>query len=485
MKIMFLCRGAEYLGVEALSASLKAGGHQTDLIFDPGFDDTFFFKAPFLKKYNNWPLLIERVKRFQPDILAVSSLTNTYPYIRDLVRQIREAYRCYVIIGGVHATAIPDYLLGEGLYDAVCIGEGDEAIVALADHLAAGENPVSINNFCFRQDGELIKNPVNPHISDLDSLPFPDKMLFYNAGAFSRTVTVLSGRGCPFACTFCVNDNNRRLYQGMGSYVRQYSPERMIAELEWMLRELPISNFNFQDDILTLRLSWLEEFVDLYRRKINRPFQCNVHPKFISDEVVRLLKEAGCDSVCMGIQSAVPEVRRQLMCRSESNDDIERALAFLHQYRLPVSLEYIFGLPGETIEEIRENFAFNRRMRPHNTATFILYPFPGTTILEDLKNSGTIDNANLERIYQGKGSYHYGSFLDLPNKLLSESAADLMPILTKLPFRLGFRLFVILARPGLGWLRTLVNLCFLPLNNFFQFKERMGNYMRMYRCQKG
>lgn len=484
MKIMFLCRGAEYLGVEALSAALKANGHQTDLIFDPGFDDTFFFKAPFLKRFNNWPGLIERVKRFQPDILAVSSLTNTYPYIRELIRQIKEAYRCYVIIGGVHATAIPEYLLKEGLFDAVCVGEGDEAIVALADHLAAEESPLTINNFCFVRDGAVIINPLSPLIEDLDKLPFPDKKLFYEAGAFSTTVTVLSGRGCPFGCTFCVNDNNRRLYKGKGHYVRQYSPQRMVEELEWLMQELPIRSFNFQDDILTMRVSWLEEFTALYRKKINRSFQCNVHPKFVNDDVARLLNEAGCDSVCMGVQSAVPQVRRQLMHRQESNEEIEEAFTVLKRYRLPVSLEYIFGLPGETLDEIKENFAFNRRLRPANTATFTLYPFPGTTILEDLKSSGGIDAAYLESVYRGEGSYHYDSLLNLPDKLLSEAAADLMPILTKLPLSLGLLLFKLLARPGFGWLRTLVNLCFLPLNNFFQFKERMGNYLRMYRCQR-
>jgi len=484
MKVMFLCRGAEYIGIEYLSACLKAKGHSTDLIFDPGFDDTFFFKAPFLKGLNRWPRLIDRVKAFAPDVLAVSSLTNTYPYIRNLVGQIKQAYHCYTVLGGIHATAIPEFLIQDGLFDAVCIGEGETAMVELLDHLDAGESPHRVNNFCFLRDGEIIRNPLNPLISDLDTLPFPDKELFYRAGAFSSTVVVLSGRGCPFACTFCVNDNNRRLYKGLGRYVRQYSPERMIAELAATVKTLPIKSFNFQDDILTMNQNWLEQFSELYRTTIRRPFQCNVHPKFVSDDIVRLLKAAGCDSVCMGVQSAVPHIRKHLMCRQESNQDIEQAVGLFKKYKLPIYLEYIFGLPEERYADIEENFVFNRQLHPTNTSTFTLYPFPGTTILEELKNSASLDAENLERIYQGEGSYHYGSFLNLPDKRLSESAAALLPVLTKLPLPVELMLFRLLTGKHLGWLRAIMKVCCLPLNNFFQFKERMGNYYRMYRSQR-
>jgi len=121
MKVMFVCRGAEYIGVEYLSAILRAQGHATDLIFDPGFDDTFFFRMPFLKRLNRWPYLLGRVKGFKPDVLAVSSISNTYPYIRELLAEIKKAYRCYAVIGGVHAPAIPEYVVRDGLFAAVNI----------------------------------------------------------------------------------------------------------------------------------------------------------------------------------------------------------------------------------------------------------------------------------------------------------------------------------------------------------------------------
>lgn len=485
MKVMFVCRGAEYLGVEYLSACLKARGHLTELCFDPGFDDTFFFKAGFLKKFNRWPHLVERVRSFAPDVLAVSSLTNTYPYILALLREIRKVHRCYTVIGGIHATAIPEEVLKEGIFDAVCVGEGEEALVELLDRLAAGDDPVDVNNFCFVREGELIRNPLNPLLADLDRLPFADKELFYRYGAFSSTMTVLSGRGCPFSCSFCVNDHNRRLYRGRGCYVRQYSPERLIEELKYHLRTLPVSSFNFQDDILTIDNGWLARFSELYGREIGLPFQCNAHPKFVDDEVVGLLKAAGCNSVCMGVQSAVPRVRREQMRRLESNEEIEAAVAVFRKHRLPLCLEYIFGMPGETYAEIRENFVFNRKLRPANTSTFSLYPFPGTTVFETLRAAGSLDAQNAAKVYRGEGSYHYDSLLSLPDKPLSDAAKELFPALTRLPLRPSLFLFRLLSKKGLGWLRNLIGLIFLPFNNLFQFRERMGNYFRMYRCGRG
>jgi radical SAM superfamily enzyme YgiQ (UPF0313 family) len=483
MKVMFLCRGAEYLGIEYLSACLKAKGHHTALCFDPGFDDTFFFRAPFLKHLNRWPDLVQAVKCFAPDILAVSSLTNTYPYVLGLLREIKKHHRCYTIIGGIHATAIPEAVLQDGLFDAVCIGEGEEALVELVDRLAKGDDPTTINNFCFIRQGEVLRNGLNPLIADLDRLPFADKELFHRHGAFSTTMTVLSGRGCPFACSFCVNDSHRRLYQGQGCYVRQYSPERMIAELRFHLRTLPVKSFNFQDDILTINTAWLGQFSELYARDIGRPFQCNVHPKFVDEEVVRLLKAAGCTSVCMGVQSAVPRVRRELMRRTESNEEIEAAVALFTKHRLSFCLEYIFGLPGETATEIQENFAFNRKLRPSNTSTFSLYPFPGTTIFASLRAKGGLDDATAAKIFRGEGSYHYDSLLDLPDRALSDAAKELFPALTKLPLGPSLFLLRLLSGKHLGWLRSLIGFMFLPLNNFFQFRERMENYYRMYRCR--
>ncbi len=481
---MFICRGVEYLGIEYLSTCLKSEGHVTDLVFDPGFDDTFYFRAPFLKGLNRWPSFIRRIKEFKPDVLAVSSVSNTYPYINKLVREIKETYRCYTIIGGVHASLIPEYIIREGLFDAVCVGEGELATVELLRYLEEGERPLSLKNFYFLQDREVIKNPLRPLIEELDDLPFLDKDIFYKYGAFSTTLTVMSGRGCPFSCTCCINDQWRKMYRNLGTYIRRYSPERMVEEIEYFTARYPIKRINFQDDVFVVDRKWLARFAELYLRSVKLPFQCNVHTKFVSDETTRLLKTIGCASVCLGIQTSAEEKRRKLFGRPETNEEIKAAVALFKKYRLPVYLEYIFGLPNETEEDIVENLKFNQSLQPTNTASFVLYAFLGTPLLKSCQESKIINDENLNSIRKGEGSVHYRSFLQLPNRAISETAAALFPLLTKLPKVLARPLIRIFSKNYLQWLRLALQLLSLPINNSFQFIERVSNYFSMFRHRK-
>lgn len=481
MKVMFICRGAEYVGVEYLSACLKSKGHAVALAFDPGFDDTFHFKIPFFRGLNRWQHLLRRIKEFTPDILAVSSVSNTYPYLLKFIEEVKKTYRCYTIIGGVHASAIPDYIIGEGMFDAVCVGEGECALVELLHYLEKEENPLSLKNFYFIKDREIIRNPLRPLIEDLDGLPYPDKGLFYKYGAFSTTLTLLSGRGCPFSCYFCVNGQWRDMYKGLGRYIRRYSPERMLDEIQYFIGRYPIKRINFQDDIFSMDRRWLTQFSELYLRLINLPFQCNVHPRFVSDDTVRLLKEAGCVSVCMGVQTAVQEKRSGWLGRGETNEEIQTAVSLLKKYRIPVYLEYIFGLPGETLQDIAENIAFNNKLQPDNTASFVLYPFPGTPLLNNCRESNIINGTNLDKIFKGEGSYHYASLLRLPDNLISETTASLFPLLRRLPNPLSVSIIRLFSYKYLSWLVKVVRLLSLPVNNFFQFRERIDNYFRMFR----
>ncbi|MBN1384653.1 MAG: B12-binding domain-containing radical SAM protein [Elusimicrobia bacterium] len=476
---MFVCRGAEHIGVEYLSACLKKAGHITELLFDPGFDDTFYFKISILKYFNNWSRLIKRVKDFSPDVLAISSVSNTYPYICKFIREIKKHHNCYTVIGGIHSTAIPEYVIREGLFDAVCIGEGERAFVKLLNYLEEGEVPTSLQNFYFMKEKEIIKNPLHPLVENLDDLPFPDKELFYKCGVFSSTLMVASGRGCPFSCGFCVNDKLKVIYKNLGHHIRRYSPERMIEEIKYFTLRYPIKRINFQDDIFTMDVKWLSRFNNLYTRSINLPFQCNTHPLFVNDDIGRLLRTSNCISVCMGIQTAVQDKRKELLGRFETNWDIKSAVDILKKNRLSVCLEYIFGLPDETVEDIKENITFNYKLKPNNTSTFIFYPFPGTQLLDNLQRTNKINEKNLNNVYMGKGSYHYTSFIELSEKLVSETTASLFPILSKVPPGLGFNIINFFSCRCLQWLVKLLQVLFLPVNNPFQFEERAKNYLKM------
>ncbi|HQO38592.1 MAG TPA: cobalamin-dependent protein [Candidatus Omnitrophota bacterium] len=479
MRVMFVCRGAEYLGVESMSACLRAAGHDTDLVFDPGFDDTFYFRFQVARTLNRWDRLVGRMRTYRPDVLAVSSTSNTYPYLRDLVGQLKNAHDCFTVIGGVHASALPEYVLADGLFDAACIGEGEGALVDLVDRLSAGDPLMDIRNLCFRRDGAIVKNPVRPCIKDLDSLPFHDKSLFYRQGGFSSTLTMITGRGCCYDCNFCVNPFWKDIYRNNGTFLRRYSPARVIDEICFFVRQFNVKRVNFQDDIFVMSKEWLREFSSHYRASIRLPFQCNVHTHFVDDETVSLLCDAGCHSVCMGVQSADENKRKEILKRSETNDEIFRAVAILKKYSLRVDAEYIFGLPGETWEDIKRTISFNRALDPSYTATFMLYPFPGTEILENVRKDGLITEQAYEDVKKGAGSYHYISLLELPDRYMSYAAEVLLPVVTRLPVAAACFIIRFLSKKSLSGL--VHSLCFitLPFNNLFQFIERAEDYFTM------
>ena len=179
MRILFFYRGAESFGIEYLSAVLTQAGHQTELIYDPGLDNNFYVSPGLLKKLNVPRKLVRKARDFSPDLVAFSSITNLYPYIKDMARALKAELKMPAVIGGIHPTVLPELVLQEDCFDIVCRGEGEYALLELADRLEKGEDITDIENLWVKDSqGVIHKNEQRPLIQDLDALPFPDKDLF-------------------------------------------------------------------------------------------------------------------------------------------------------------------------------------------------------------------------------------------------------------------------------------------------------------------
>lgn len=199
MKILFYYRGAESFGIEYISAVLKEAGHETELIFDPGFDDTFYFKSHLFDPLKIKEKLLAQAKRFSPDFIAFSSITNLYPYIKDMAYLLKKELKVPAIIGGIHATILPEYVLNEECFDMLCIGEGEYAMLELANRMQEGKDFSDIDNLWVKRDAKFIRNPERPLIQNLDTLPFADKDMFYKRGAFYKSIQFSASRGCPLS----------------------------------------------------------------------------------------------------------------------------------------------------------------------------------------------------------------------------------------------------------------------------------------------
>ncbi|HNW93811.1 MAG TPA: radical SAM protein [bacterium] len=476
MRVLFLFRNAEWLGIEYLSAMLKQAGHETDLVFDPGAGDIEMRIGLLDPRARFNRLLARRLAEFAPDMVCFSVLTNLFPWVREqaaAVKRLRPGTT--VVAGGIHPTMFPEVVLRDPHIDIICRGEEKDAIVELTAALARGEREFAIPNIGYqRGDNSMVINPLRPLRQDLDALPLPDKELFHRWGCFDRRLYVMTGRGCPYNCTYCFNHTYKRLYQGSGAYVRQRSVDNVLHELRIFAARYGTRDIFFYDDTFTQNHGWLREFLPRYRAEIGLPFACNVRANTITAEVAQLLKASGCTYVVMGVESGTERVRNDIMKRNLSDAAMLAAAGHFHAAGLTVCTLNIIGVPGETAEEMWSTVAFNHRLGPlGGSMASTFYPFPETDLFHLAREAGMMDEAVRLQVENGEGSYRSGSLLHHPEKETIARVTAFEPLMVRLP-RWTHPLFRRL--PPLAVFRLLAVPFFAP---WLHFRYRISELLRM------
>ena len=188
MKIVFIYNGTENLGIEYLSSFLKSKGHEIYLLLDPDIFGEQLINSKFLSRlFSIDKEILKRTIKFKPGLVAFSTYTGNYRWCLKIAQSIKKLADIPIVFGGVHTTAVPETVLSNDFIDFAIIGEGELAILDLIEHLEKGggqEELLNISNICFRYEGSFQVNSPRPYIKNLDSLPFPDKALFYDKVPF-------------------------------------------------------------------------------------------------------------------------------------------------------------------------------------------------------------------------------------------------------------------------------------------------------------
>lgn len=480
MKILFYYRGAESFAIESLSAVLKRAGHTTELIFDPGLDNFFYFSVGMFKKLNMPRRLAKKAKRFSPDIIAFSAFTNIYPYAREIAGILKSELNAFTIVGGIHATVLSETVLNESCFDAVCRGEGEYALLELANNLEQGKDITGIRNLWVKdKNGVVHRNDVQPLIRDLDTLPFSDKDLFYRNGAFWGNVSLMTARGCPYHCTYCINSIYHKMYGSEGDPVRRRSVQNVIDELKVCKRKYRPNTINILDDTFTSSTEWLESFASRYAADIRLPFTCSVHPVTVSSRNIKILKEAGCAHISMGVQSGNSELRSRLMQRIGTNEQIIEAGRLIRGAGIHLSTEFIFGLPEETPEMMWESVTLNRVIGPNNISTFLFYPFPGTVMADYCVEKGLLNRESLKKTHDGFGSYYSTLLLRHPHYDFAMNLAFILPLCAKLPTFFGDFLMKNICSRKFGRIARFLGLLGVPLMDTWAAKQHIQDILHM------
>lgn len=332
-------------------------------------------------------------KKFQPDILGYSVMTGSQHYYFKLNQALKEVLpnkKVYSVFGGPHPTFFPELIHQDGV-DGVCIGEGEGAIVDMANAITNGGFEPNIPNWWFKVgDDEIVKNPVRPLIRDLGELPRPDYALIYEKHRPTRESPIkhfMASRGCPYNCTYCFNHSWYKIYK-REKRGYQYPVDYIIETVRWVKERYELEQVIFLDDLFIVFPDWLAEFAEHFSKEIGLPFFCNVRANLVTPKKVALLKKGGANTVSMGIETSNDQLRNELLKRRMSREEIIEAGRLLHEADIVLTSTNILALPTATLEDDFDTMRLNSEAKVKYAHAFLFQPYPATELGEFTQKNG-------------------------------------------------------------------------------------------------
>ncbi len=322
---------------------------------------------PFNDKENN--LLIDYLKDYNPDAIGLSVISGTIREASYITNLLKQHFDVPFIWGGPGPTLEPDRCIE--LTDLICINEGEEVIVELANRLDAGDDVTTIDGTWARAaNGEVIKNPKRP-LMKLDDIAIPDWNLdnYAHINAFKGLRTglypnnlgqeypIMTQRGCPFSCSFCIESRYQELF-GKHDSLRRRNIDVVLEELHWAKNNLDIVSILFYDDVFTVNPRWLKEFLPRYKQEIGLPFWCYTYPTTHNPDMLRMLKDAGMMSVTMGVQSGSERILKEHFNRPTAMKRVVEAAQEIVDLGTDVKgfFDLITKVPFETEDDLKATF---------------------------------------------------------------------------------------------------------------------------------
>ncbi len=368
----------EYLGFMYLSAVLKKHGHEVDVFISGSNEDK----------------TLKEIEDFSPDLIGFSCTTGIHKWGLKFADKIKKRISCRIIFGGPHATYFPE-IIKEPSVDIICRGEGEDAVLDIANKIDKREDISDTMNCWFKINETIIKNEQRHLIENLDELPFPDRELYKKKYPYlNRSQKVfMAGRGCPFDCTFCFNHAHMKLYKGKGKIVRYRSVDNFIDEIKTVRKQYGMKTVYMQDDTFILNKKWVAEFSEKYKKEVDLPFVCLIRADLADEEIIRMLSEAGCKNAFFGIEAGSEEIRNTILKKKLSDADIKKTAALLKKYGIKFRTYNMLGLPGETLKDAFRTVSLNAEIKTDYPWCAIFHPFPGTELAEYARQKGLLDSS--------------------------------------------------------------------------------------------
>ncbi|SMF71480.1 Radical SAM superfamily enzyme YgiQ, UPF0313 family [Tistlia consotensis] len=406
------------LGIAYLAAHLRQEGFEVSFVDAVGEDIDAFSPLPDLPDGVQRGIPDEETVARIPadvDVIGVSCMFSVgWVISRRLIQAVRRRFPdAVLIIGGEHATAMPEYCLRDTPeLDFVVLGEGEHTTAELLHTLERGGDPETVTGVAFLRDGEYRVAPPRARERELVSLPWPawDMLPVENylnnvtAGLeYGRTMPIIASRGCPYECTFCSNPVM------WGKLWRARPAEDVVAEIEHNARTYNITNVDFFDLTTIVKRSWIIEFCNMMiERRLGVTWQLiTTRSEMIDEEVTRLMKQAGCTYVTYAAESGSTQVLTDIK-KKVDREAMLRSIGFSVDSGLGVKMNFVCGFPDDSLSDILASYKMAARAAwrgAHDVGFFPFTPYPGSALFQRLLDEGKI-TIN-DQFFFGLASYNF------------------------------------------------------------------------------
>ena len=337
-------------------------------------------------------VLRRKIQKLSPSVIGFSCTSHQLRYLKRYSAEIAEYSQALQISGGVGSTLEPEWILSETSISGACIGEGDVPLDSLLSRIDSGDSADGTEGFWWRTADGIQKCDVPGFQADISKLDFPDYTIFERE-TISRDggLLVMLSRGCPYNCHYCCNNALRDVYACTTGYFRMPPVEYAIQLLEKLVESFPETRFiDFEDDLLIGNKKWFRAFAREYDERIGLPYRACVRVECVTEEMVTLMKESGCQRAYIGVESGSERLRSEVLNRKHSNEMIVEKCRLIKQAGLELLTFNMIGLPFETANEMGETLALNKRIAPDNGQCTFFYPYRGTHLYRVCEDQGLL-----------------------------------------------------------------------------------------------
>lgn len=397
------------LGLMYISSFLESKGEKNNILDFKGISNDL--------AYNK---IKEKIIEIKPEFVGITCVVSEVNIVNDMCQFIKKnSSETIIVIGGPHVSICPENFVERGIkFDYLVLGEGEITVYELIQTLKEGADINNVEGIAFMKDGKLVKNKPREMIQNLDELPFPayDKvdMKYYcrpNVWAirpiYISSFMIFTSRGCPYNCNFCA------AHAVWGRKVRFMSAERVVAHIEYVIKNFEIDALYFGDESFTVSKQRIYDIFNLLKSKnIKILFGCQTRVNLLDEELLKFLKNNGCLQIDFGIESGSD--RMLDIMNKQTNIEMSAKIAKIcRKIKLRHFANMLINVPGETLDDIEKSLQFVKDMGYNSVIWNVYCPVPGvnwerTLDMDDLDTFNKYPSKEAFELLERK--YKFGNY---------------------------------------------------------------------------